>query len=74
MLCASPIVPNTLPIHLLPDHSYIYAYTGRLVTGIAQVDTNAAIVEIVCNIVLQPESADGTKVAMKVCCSFHSIL
>lgn len=64
MFCAQ-IAPNTVPIRLSPGQSYVYSYTGRLVSGISQLDTNAAVLEIKSDIVLQPEE-DGTKVAFKV--------
>nr|QSL97852.1 vitellogenin [Aleuroglyphus ovatus] len=62
---SAQIAPNQLPIQLMPGQSYIYSYSGRLVSGIAQLDTNAAVLEINSDIVLQPEE-DGTKVAMQM--------
>lgn len=62
---SAQLAPNTWPIQLVPGQSYIYEYTGRLVSGIAQLDTNAAVLEIKSDIVLQPEE-DGSKIAMQM--------
>ena len=56
------------PIKMMPGQSYVYQYSGRLVSGIAQLDSNAAVLEIKSDIVLQPEQ-DG-RVAMQVSSNF----
>lgn len=58
------VAPYT-PVRLMPGKSYVYSYTGRLVSGILQLDNNAAILEIKSDIVLQSEH-DGSRVSMQV--------
>lgn len=53
------------PIRLAPGQSYIYSYSGRLISGIAQFDSDAALMEIKSDIVLQAEQ-QGSHIAMQV--------
>lgn len=58
------VAPNT-SVRLMPGKTYLYSYTGRLVSGIAQFGDSAAVLEIKSDIVLQPEQG-GSQVAMQV--------
>lgn len=51
-------------IRLEPGKSYIYSYDGRLISGVAQLDSNVALLEIKSDIVLQDEQ--GSHIAMQV--------
>ena len=50
---------------MTPGQSYIYSYNGRLISGIAQFDSDAALMEIKSDIVLQAEQ-QGSHIAMQV--------
>ncbi|OTF70723.1 hypothetical protein BLA29_007100, partial [Euroglyphus maynei] len=52
-------------IRLEPGKSYIYSYSGRLISGIAQFDSDAALLEIKSDIVLQAEQ-QGSHIAMQM--------
>ncbi|KAH9419322.1 hypothetical protein DERP_005831 [Dermatophagoides pteronyssinus] len=64
-LLISAVWSSISPIRLTPGQSYIYSYNGRLISGIAQFDSDAALMEIKSDIVLQAEQ-QGSHIAMQM--------